>query len=125
MSISCQSILEIPPLASDLAMPGFYEDNDAWKEAVTVYGAFEDAVSDLAAAYFWTKDDYYAECLISFLSKWAKADALSSFPVADGSYQAWYQTESSLFAAALALSVVAPEYEAEERTISFASSMNG
>lgn len=106
--VSCRDVLALPVLNQDIALPGFYRDNEAWREAVKPFAAFENALSDLAAASVAGDDGYAADCLLSLLAQWARQGALTKFvsPVDVLDAQAWFQIESTLFAAALALSVV-------------------
>ena len=62
-------------------------------------------MSGLAGAYVATGDDYYGECLVRFLDQWASDEALTDFFYDSKEPQAWFATESMIFAAALAFSV--------------------
>ncbi|WP_136064534.1 alginate lyase family protein [Modicisalibacter radicis] len=115
---SCASLLAKPPLDERIRIPGFYPSPDAWREASQPLFEFEEDVSGLAGSYITTQDDYYGECLIKFLNKWAEANALWKFYYSVYDPQAWYATESMMFAAAMAYSIVRPRIEgmAEEKT---------
>jgi len=106
MGISCQSVLAQPIPDYEIVLPGFYTDNTAWREMVNVFLQFEDSVSALAAAEMVLQDGYSANCLVDVLLKWARAGALERFVYDPESPQAWYTTESTLFAAAFALMTV-------------------
>lgn len=103
---SCQQLLAIPPITTRLRVPGYYPSPDEWKLASEPLFQFEDSVSLLAGSYVATGDGYYAECLVSFLHRWASHDALMDFHYSGMEPQAWFATESMIFAAAMAYSVV-------------------
>ncbi|MFD2189294.1 alginate lyase family protein [Pistricoccus aurantiacus] len=109
--MSCRQLLEIPPITNRLRIPGFYPDPQAWRQASQPLFQFEDSVSNLAGAFVATDDDYYAQCLGRFLDQWASQDALVHFHYSPSDRQAWYATESMIFAAAMAYSIVRPELE--------------
>ncbi|WP_136064536.1 alginate lyase family protein [Modicisalibacter radicis] len=111
---NCTSLMATPPLDERIRIPGFYPSPDAWREATRPLFNFEDDVSRLAGAYVATQNDYYSECLIKFLNKWAEANALWKFYYSPHDPQAWYSTESMMFAAALAYSIVRPRIEGME-----------
>ncbi|MEC8916855.1 MAG: alginate lyase family protein [Pseudomonadota bacterium] len=105
---SCQQELSKPALDSVIRIPGYYPQPQAWKLASEPLFDFEDTVSNLAGAYVASGDDYYADCLVRFLDKWATQDALSQFYYDRLEPQGWYSTESMMFAAAMAYSIVRP-----------------
>ncbi|MDW5378195.1 alginate lyase family protein [Halomonas sp. HP20-15] len=105
---SCQQLLQIPPLDTKIRIPGFYPSPQAWREISGPLFKFEKAVANLAGAYVTSGDDYYAECMVRFLDKWAQHDALSKFYYDSAAPQAWFSTESMIFTAAEAYSVVRP-----------------
>ncbi|MDX5378399.1 MAG: alginate lyase family protein [Halomonas sp.] len=115
---SCQQRLEIPTITNQLRIPGFYPTPDAWRLATEPLFNFEDTVSELAGSFVASSDVYYAECLVRFLDKWARDDALLSFYYHWSQPQAWFSLESMIFAAAMAYSVVHPHVEGleEEKT---------
>ncbi|WP_460543259.1 alginate lyase family protein [Halomonas shantousis] len=115
---SCQQLLEIPPLDQRIRMPGFYPSPEAWRLASEPMFQFEDTVSGLAGSFMSTGDTYYGECLIRFLDHWAQSDALMDFYYRSDDRQAWYATESMMFAASMAYSIVRPRVEGmdEEKT---------
>lgn len=106
---SCRQKLAIPPLDTKISIPGFYPSPEAWRLASEPIFQFEDSVSKLAGAYVASGDIYYAECLVSFLDKWARNDALMTFDYDTSHPQAWFATESMIFAAAMAYSIVRDE----------------
>ncbi|GHA95706.1 alginate lyase family protein [Modicisalibacter luteus] len=109
--VSCQQMLDIPPLEKKIRIPGFYPSPDEWRFAVKPLTEFEDVVSRLAGTYVATGDDYYAQCLVKFLNHWAENDALMDFFYTWQQPQAWFSTESMIFSAAMAYSVVRPSVE--------------
>lgn len=111
---SCASLMAKPPLDERIRIPGFYPSPDAWRKASQPLFDFEDDVSRLAGAYVATQDSYYSECLVKFLDKWAQANALWKFYYSVRDRQAWYATESMMFAAAMAYSIVRPGVEGME-----------
>lgn len=111
---SCRQLLAIPPLTGEIRIPGFYPSPDAWRLASEPLFNFEENVSGLAGSYVATGDVYYGECLVRFLDSWAQADALMDFYHAPEERQAWYATESMLFGAAMAYSIVRPSVEGME-----------
>ncbi|HSF62979.1 MAG TPA: alginate lyase family protein, partial [Paracoccaceae bacterium] len=106
MGVSCRDLRERPRLDATILLPGFYEDNAGWRESAEVFLSFEDAVSALAAAEFVDGGGYHAGCMIDLLGDWAQSGALLDFRYSETERQGWYQIESSLFAAAMAYSVV-------------------
>ncbi|WP_404378824.1 alginate lyase family protein [Caenispirillum salinarum] len=108
---SCAQLLALPPLDHRIRIPAFYPQPDAWRVAAQPLFQFEDSVTELAGSYVASGDPYYAECLVTFLDKWAQADALMDFHYTIAEPQAWYSTESMIFAAALAYSIVRNEVE--------------
>ncbi len=110
-SLSCQQVLAIPPLSDQIRIPGFYPSPDEWRFASRPLFQFEDTVSNIAGTYVASGDPYYAECLISFLDQWAQQDGLMNFYYVSSHPQAWFATESMIFAAAMAYSIVRPQVE--------------
>ncbi|GHB28131.1 alginate lyase family protein [Salinicola rhizosphaerae] len=105
---SCRQELAKPPLDSVIRIPGYYPQPKAWELASQPLFDFEDTVSHLAGSYVASGDDYYADCLVQFLDKWATHDAISDFYYTRREPQGWYSTESMMFAAALSYSIVRP-----------------
>ncbi|WP_295038823.1 alginate lyase family protein [Salinicola sp.] len=105
---SCRQELSKPTLDSVIRIPGYYPQPKAWELASEPLFDFEDTVSNLAGAYVASGDYYYADCLVRFLDKWATHDALSRFYYDRLEPQGWYSTESMMFAAAMAYSIVRP-----------------
>jgi poly(beta-D-mannuronate) lyase len=105
---SCRQKLSKPPLDSVIRIPGYYPQPKAWELASEPLFDFEDTVSNLAGSYVASGDDYYADCLVQFLDKWATQDALSQFYYNRLEPQGWYSTESMMFAAAMSYSIVRP-----------------
>ncbi|MEA3253036.1 MAG: alginate lyase family protein [Pseudomonadota bacterium] len=103
---SCRQLLEIPPLDTKIRIPGFYPSPKAWREISSPLFEFEKTVAKLAGSYVASGDIYYGECLIRFLDKWARSDALMKFYYDSAKPQAWFATESMIFSAAEAYSVV-------------------
>lgn len=114
---SCQQLQAIPPITTRLRVPGYYPNPEEWQQASEPLFQFEDSVSLLAGSFAATGDDYYAECLVTFLDNWATNDALMDFHYESMEPQAWFATESMIFAAAMAYSIVRPYTDgyAEER----------
>ena len=106
IEVGCRDKLALPIIDYELRMPAFYQDNQAWREAIRPLFAFEDAVSDLAGAYVASGDRYFADCLVDLLHAWAAADALTKFHYTSSERQAWFNLEDMLFAAGLAYAVV-------------------
>lgn len=111
--VSCRQLLEQPVLNEGLRLPSFYPRPDDWYKASRPYFRFESNVSDLAGAYVASGDEYYASCLVNYLDRWASEDGLLDFYYHIYEPQAWYATESMLFAAAMAYSVVRPAIEGQ------------
>lgn len=105
---SCRQYLATPPLAERIRLPAYYPDHNAWRLAAEPLFRFEDSVSMLAGSFTVTADPYYADCLVSMLDQWARADALYDFYYNARNRQAWYGIESMLFAAGLSYSIVRP-----------------
>lgn len=103
---SCQTYLAQPVMSKQVHIPLLREDRESWRVATEPFRAFEDTVSNLAAAHLATGDFAAGTCLMRLLSKWADADALPQISEPQNELQAWYQTESTLAAAALAYAVV-------------------
>ena len=108
---SCQQKMALPPLSDQIRIPGFYPNPEEWRFATRPLFQFEDTVSNLAANYVASDDIYYAECLVSFLDRWAQQDAMMDFYYHWDAPQAWFGTESMIFAAAMAYSIVRPQVE--------------
>lgn len=108
---SCRQQLKIPTITERMRIPGFYPTPDDWKLATEPLFTFEDTVSELAGTYVASGNDYYAECLVRFLDKWAQDDALLDFYYHWEEPQAWFSLESMIFAAGMAYSVVQPHVE--------------
>lgn len=111
---SCRQLLALPPLDHRIRIPSFYPQPEAWRVAAQPLFQFEDSVTTLAGSYVASGDPYYAECLVRFLDTWAEADALMEFYYSAAEPQAWYSTESMIFAAALAYSIVRDQVEGME-----------
>lgn len=103
---SCKQLLQIPPLDTEIRIPGFYPSPKQWRTISGPLFQFEKTVAKLAGAYVASADVYYGQCLIRFLDKWAKHDALLKFYYDSSQPQAWFSTESMIFSAAEAYSVV-------------------
>lgn len=113
-SLSCQQVLAIPPLSDQIRIPGFYPSEEQWRFASRPLFQFEDTVSKLAGAYVASDDEYYADCLVSFLDQWAQQDGLMDFYYVSSHPQAWFATESMIFAASMAYSIVRPQVEGKQ-----------
>ena len=81
--VDCEEKLALPVIDYELRLPSFYEEPEAWRAAIEPLFAFEDAVSDLAAAFVATDADHFADCLLDLLRTWANADALARFHYED------------------------------------------
>ncbi|WP_447556353.1 alginate lyase family protein [Vreelandella sp. EE22] len=108
MGPSCRQKTNSEPITTRGAIPGFYPDRIAWELATGPLFAFEDSVSDLAGSFVASGDIYYGECLVHYLSRWAEAEAMTDFVYEPAQPQAWFASESMLFAAAMAYSIVRP-----------------
>ncbi|WP_052384053.1 alginate lyase family protein [Litchfieldella xinjiangensis] len=108
---SCKQLLDLPPLTSQQRIPGYYPARDDWEMATEPMFEFEESVSTLAGSYVATGDDYYAECLVQFLDHWATESALINFHYEAGEPQAWFNSASMIFSAAMAYSTVRPAIE--------------
>ncbi|MCE8036654.1 alginate lyase family protein [Halomonas sp. MCCC 1A11062] len=114
LGISCRQKLNYEPITTRGGIPGFYPSPDEWELATEPLFAFEDSVSELAGAFVATGDTFYADCLVKYLYGWADAKALTTFRYDSLEPQAWFASESMLFAAAMAYSVVRPYVEGFE-----------
>lgn len=104
--LACADIRELPLFDFRLAMPAFYEQPMAWRQAIKPIFAFEDAITHLAATSLLQDGDYAARCIVDVLEKWAQAQALTSFHYSSKDRQAWYNTEDMLFAIGQAYALV-------------------
>ncbi|SEF64013.1 alginate lyase family protein [Billgrantia desiderata] len=114
LGLSCRQKLNFEPITTRGGIPGFYPNPDEWELATEPLFAFEDSVSDLAGAFVATGDTFYADCLVQYLHGWAEAKALTTFRYDSLEPQAWFASESMLFAAAMAYSIVRPHVEGFE-----------
>lgn len=114
---SCQQKLNYTPVTTRGGIPGFYPNPEEWELATEPLFAFEDSVSNLASAFVASGDTFYADCLVKYLHQWADAKALTTFVYDPNEPQAWFASESMLFAAAMAYSIARPYVEgmSEER----------
>lgn len=108
LGTSCRQKLNAEPITTRGAIPGYYPRPDAWELATGPIFGFEDSVSALAGAFVASDDIYYAECLVKYLDHWAEAEALTDFVYDSSRPQAWFASESMLFAAAMGYSIVRP-----------------
>tara|TARA_R110002049_G_scaffold80523_6_gene204877 strand:- start:7257 stop:8516 length:1260 start_codon:yes stop_codon:yes gene_type:complete len=108
MGPSCRQKTNSEPITTWGAIPGFYPRRTAWELATGPLFDFEDSVSNLAGSFVASGDIYYAECLVHYLYRWAEAEALTDFVYDTAQPQAWFASESMLFAAAMAYSIVRP-----------------
>ncbi|MEC9483306.1 MAG: alginate lyase family protein [Halomonas sp.] len=115
--MSCRQVMDIPPLEKKIRIPGFYPSPEEWRFASGPLIEFEDVVSNLAGSFVASGEPYYAKCLVEFLDHWASRDALMDFFYTWQQPQAWFSTESMIFSAAMAYSIVRPAVEgmAEEK----------
>lgn len=111
---SCQQLLEYEPITTRVRIPGYYPNPEEWELASEPLFRFEDNVSMLAGSFVASGDPYYAECLVRYLDHWAEADALTDFHYDSMQPQAWFATESMIFAAGMAYAVVRPYVEGLE-----------
>ncbi|MFW3616370.1 alginate lyase family protein [Billgrantia antri] len=114
---SCRQMLNTKPITTRGGIPGFYPNPEEWELATEPLFAFEDSVSVLAGSFVASGDTFYADCLVSFLHRWAEAKALTTFVFDPNDPQAWFASESMIFAAAMAYSIVRPHVDGlqEER----------
>jgi poly(beta-D-mannuronate) lyase len=118
--VPCADAMAMEPFSGGTAMPMYYEDNESWKQEVSSFHDFEDAISALAAAELVSANDENGECVIKALDRWAQDDAFLAFNIKTSGLQTWFQTESTLFAIAFAYSVVRDQVggmEAEKQRI--------
>lgn len=108
MGPSCRQKTSVEPITTRGAIPGFYPSRTKWELATEPLFAFEDSVSNLAGSFVASGDIYYAECLVHYLYRWAEAEAMTDFVYEPAQPQAWFASESMLFAAAMAYSIVRP-----------------
>ncbi|WP_245904544.1 alginate lyase family protein [Billgrantia lactosivorans] len=108
MGPSCRQLLNAEPIRTRGGIPGFYPNPEEWELATEPLFAFEDNVSHLAGSFIASGDDFYADCLVRYLHRWAEAKALTTFVYDSLEPQAWFASESMLFAAAMAYSIVRP-----------------
>ena len=113
MSTGCRSATNIPVIDFALRVPSFYPHPVDWRAITRSLFAFEDAVSSLAGAHIASGDRYYADCLVDLLDDWARRRALTAFHYETDEPQAWYSTESMIFAAALAYSAVRATHDVD------------
>ncbi len=111
---SCKQFLNQEPLTTRGAIPGYYPNPEEWELASEPLFAFEDSVSNLAGTFVASGDTFYAECLVQYLHRWAEAKALTTFVFDSNDPQAWFASESMLFAAAMAYSIVRPYIDGME-----------
>ncbi|KAA0012558.1 alginate lyase family protein [Billgrantia pellis] len=114
LGLSCQQLLNQEPLTTRGAIPGYYPNPEEWELASEPLFAFEDSVSALAGAFVASGDSFYGECLVRYLHRWAEAKALTTFVFDSNDPQAWFASESMLFAAAMAYSIVRPYIDGME-----------
>ena len=114
----CATATPVKPPTGPMVIPPRYASgnhgpvNPNYEATVTLYRDFESTAAELANQYVASGDPRYAACLLSHLDRWAQANALTDYTVSTekgASNQAWYQTEWSASAAALALSQVVRE----------------
>lgn len=117
-AVDCNTVAVVVPPNGAMVIPPRYAQgnhgpvNPDYNATVELYRNFEDTAAQLANQYVASGQPPYAVCLINHLHRWAKADALMNYTVSTkegASNQAWYQTEWSASAAALALSQVVSE----------------
>ena len=111
---SCRQLLEYDPITNRVRIPGYYPNPDEWELASEPLFRFEDNVSMLTGSFVASGDPYYAECLVHYLNHWAEAEALTDFHYDSLQPQAWFATESMLFAAGMAYATVRPYVEGLE-----------
>lgn len=114
LGLSCRQKLNYEPITTRGGIPGFYPSPEEWELATEPLFAFEDGVSELAGAFVATGDTFYADCLVKYLHGWADAKALTTFRYDSLEPQAWFASESMLFAAAMAYSIARPYVEGLE-----------
>lgn len=114
LGLSCRQKLSADPITTRGAIPGYYPNPEAWALATGPIFDFEDSVSNLAGTFVISGDTYYAQCLVHYLHGWAEAKALTDFVYDSARPQAWFASESMLFAAAMGYSIVRPFVEGLE-----------
>jgi poly(beta-D-mannuronate) lyase len=102
----CTASKQLPFVSGTAPIPRFYADRDGWRVGVGPFQDFETMVSRLAGQQFVAQHSGAGTCLIDMLDRWAAAQVFLDVNVKSAGRQTWFQTESSLFAAALAYSIV-------------------
>lgn len=107
----CTKEETVEPPKGEMVIPRRYLSGNTgpvdpeYERVVQMYRDFEHTSSRLSNLYVQTSKPVYAACLVSFLDKWARAEAYLNYDPVKNS-QSWYQTEWSASAAAMALSLV-------------------
>lgn len=107
----CDESRQLPVVDGKVVLPPFYEDRDGWKKAALPFQKFEDTVSKLAGRQLVAPDSGAGGCMLDMLDRWASSDALLDISIEVSGLQTWFQTESSIFAAALGYSIVRDDLE--------------
>lgn len=107
----CPASRQLPVVDGEAVIPLFYEDRDGWRTAALPYQQFEDTLSKLAARQLVFPQGDAGACLLDLLDRWASAGALLDVSIEVSGLQTWFQTESSIFAAALSYSIVRNDLE--------------
>jgi poly(beta-D-mannuronate) lyase len=110
----CPESKVLPVVDGKFVIPPFYEDRDGWKKAALPFQQFEDAVSKLAAKQVVDPASGAGGCLIDLLDRWAAANAFLDISVKVSGLQTWFQTESSIFSAALGYSLVRDDLDGHD-----------
>lgn len=107
----CDESRQLPVVDGKVVLPPFYEDRDGWKKAALPFQQFEDTVSKLAGRQLVAPDSGAGTCLLDMLDRWAAAEAFLDISKEVSGLQTWFQTESSIFAAALSYSIVRDDFK--------------
>lgn len=116
----CPASRQLPLVDGKKVIPPFYEDRDGWRQGAAAFQDFEELVGKLAGQQVVAPQSGAGTCLIDLLRRWADAKAFLDITFEISGLQTWFQTESSLYAAASAYSVVRddiPGRDADKRAI--------
>ena len=113
---ACEAGKLVPPITGAVRVPPYYrnarkdERNPKWRKAARPFMRFQEAVGDIARLYVISGNPAYARCLVAFLDRWARADALTDVSYSPKKQrQAWYQVTWATADAGLAYSIVRGE----------------
>lgn len=106
----------VQPVRGQLRLPPYYrnsrkdERNPKWRVAAKPFFRLHETVGDIARLYVISGDPAYARCLVAFLDRWARVDALTDVGYSlKKNRQAWYTVTWAAVDAGLAYSIVRGE----------------